>query len=355
MSCKAIILSGEKVGEQCLRNTVADGQLCKVHSNSLRNHGPHALAKKELKATAWDKPVRSLNKDYDSGKITASQYEAAHTRIIRNYNVLFADLQFQQRQEIMDTGRNPDADALERRRQRQAERAAERLNRRIEWLNQRAPQYLPVYPINQAPDVNNDIRAFAGDNQNVHTSVAVKQTQDIIKKVLEIPVPDQYKWNPDVCSLTPAEIISACKLKQQAVLQMMVKYTSSETIYEMENGIYGKTLDAVWQFVKNSDDKECLIQTLKTELEDNIGMCAQGNLTRLANVLAGYVDGIKPVESLQDAISNLMKIPNAEKRIDMASNLLRQHGVPVAEWEAWLEPLADVEEFSIEDGEVLVH
>ena len=99
------------------------------------------------------------------------------------------------------------------------------------------------------------------------------------------PVPAEYRWNMETIAKTPGEIIAECKISIAAGKLLMEKYTSDETIYDMVPGIYGKTLDSVWQYIKSSSDKEVLIKTLKIELEDNIGMCAQGNLTRLCNVL----------------------------------------------------------------------
>lgn len=364
-TCEAIIVTGINAGHRCTcapRNP--DVKRCTRHLNSLELHGPYETARNELKAKLYTGPLNKLNKEHKSNQITLDEFNDRCKKLTKLYDVENLDLINKQREEIDRTGIDPDGPAKHRKIQKKRERRVQQVQRIQQLrLNQVLPDpYLQPYDAlrgDRVADVNNNIRDFAADSQNIHTTVAVKQTQEIIRTILEIPVPVEYRWTPDVCSQTPGEIISACKLKQQAVLQMMMKYTSDETIYEMENGIYGKTLDAVWQFVKYSDDKECLIKTLKTELEDNIGMCAQGNLTRLANVLVGYLDGIKPVESsaeaLQNGMANLMKNSNTEDRIYKAAELLRQHGIPVAEWEDWLEPLAEEREFTIEGTNVLVH
>jgi hypothetical protein len=127
----------------------------------------------------------------------------------------------------------------------------------------------------------------------------------------------------------------------------MEKYTSDETIYEMVSGIYGKTLDSVWQYIKEHADKPVLIKTLKTELEDNIGMCAQGNLTRLCNVLQGYLDEMpKPsvAEILGDLLPPLMTIKDRKVRREKALQIMRTHNVPDEEQESWLEGLDEDED-----------
>jgi hypothetical protein len=141
---------------------------------------------------------------------------------------------------------------------------------------------------------------------------------------------------------TPGEIIAECNISIAAGKLLMEKYTSDETIYDMVPGIYGKTLDSVWQYIKNSSDKEVLIKTLKTELEDNIGMCAQGNLTRLCNVLQGYLDDMpKPSvsEILGDLLPPLLTIMDLTVRREKALQIMRTHNVPDDQQEMWLEPL----------------
>jgi hypothetical protein len=182
------------------------------------------------------------------------------------------------------------------------------------------------------------------DPQSVHRSEVVEQVKNTIQKIISIFVPAEYGWNMETVSKTPGEIIAECKLSIPATRLLMEKYMSCDTIYEMVHGIYGKTLDSVWQFIKSSSDKEVLIKTLKTELEDNIGMCAQGNLTRLCNVLQGYIDGlsIPPVaEILGDLLPPLMGVSDRKVRREKALQILRTHGVPEDKQEEWIEPLMD--------------
>jgi hypothetical protein len=108
-------------------------------------------------------------------------------------------------------------------------------------------------------------------------------------------------------------------------------------------GIYGKVLDGVWQYVRNSEHKDELCKILRQELQDNIGMCLQGNLTRLCNVLAGYMDGIGPQESPAERLGRempkLMEIEDIEARMNTARIVLRDVGLPENEWAPWLEAL----------------
>jgi hypothetical protein len=127
-------------------------------------------------------------------------------------------------------------------------------------------------------------------------------------------------------------------------MQMQTKYCKGDNIYEMGRGIYGKVLDGVWQYIQKSDDKTSLYKILKTEMEDNIGMCEQGNLTRLCNILAGYVDGIAPPESQNEKLGRLFadlakEKHDTAKKIEMGKTILRENKVAEAEWSVWLDAL----------------
>jgi hypothetical protein len=125
----------------------------------------------------------------------------------------------------------------------------------------------------------------------------------------------------------------------------MAKYCGDENIYEMGNGIYGRVLNSVWQYIKASPDAADLKKILAAEMEDNIGMCAQGNLSRLCNILSGYLDGINTDvksknEIIGEKLAELMsREPNEDNRREVGRLILREHGIPFEEWNAWLEAL----------------
>lgn len=167
---------------------------------------------------------------------------------------------------------------------------------------------------------------FVSDRQNVHTNAAVKQTTDIIKRVLEIEVPATFRWNMSRCSKTPGEIIADCRLSINASRVMIDKYTSADDIYGLGRGIYGRLLDSVWHYIKKSEDRKTLRKILKSELEDNVGMCQQGNLSRLANVLAGYLEGVGSCESVSEVLGRefpkLWDIEDEDERVAEGNKIL---------------------------------
>jgi len=190
---------------------------------------------------------------------------------------------------------------------------------------------------------NENMAAFARDRQNVHTTAAVKQVKHNINVIRGIFVPEAYRWKPNATSKTFKEIVYECDLSPKGNWQFASYYCNNATIYDLEPGIFGIMTDGVWQFIRDSPDKTCLVKILKTELEDNIGMCAQGNLSRICNVLSGYLEGIGQRESLYEILgrefSKLFEMAREGDRFREGERILRENNVPEAEWETWLDPL----------------
>jgi hypothetical protein len=190
---------------------------------------------------------------------------------------------------------------------------------------------------------NENMGAFARDNQNVHTTAAVKQIKHNINVIRQIFVPPEYRWDPKKISKTYREIVFDCDLSPKGNWQFASYYCNNATIYDLEPGIFGIMTDGVWQYIRDSEDKRCLINILKRELEDNIGMCAQGNLSRICNVLSGYLPGIGQRESIATILGRefpkLMELENEPDRIREGQRILRENNVPEVEWQVWLEPL----------------
>lgn len=359
-------------GIRCHNPGVIDG-LCRVHHRVRENAGPNRYAMTQLNNKWQGNRRRILNTylaliraadDEDEKDRLAAERRVRLAEENRVYHTEQADLLTAQREEMARTGVNPDAAAdarrLERRQvrnQRRAARDAEQIaeDNRLENIMGNLDQRIgalrgfledlddddgPAF-INVRHVPERRLAAFAQDPQNVHTTEAVNQTKEIITKIRMVSVPEGYRWNMSVTSKTAGEIIVECGLSTHAACQMLTQYSSDVAIYEIEAGIYGKVLDSVWQFVKNSPDKSDLCRILKQEMEDNIGMCAQGNLTRICNIVAGYMDGVGQQESKSEKLGRLFaelaKMEDRVMREDKAKDILVDNHIPYEEWGAWLE------------------
>ena len=348
MPCQGITSKGEV----CNKGTTTT--VCGTHAKIIHRKGPNQTALDELKYKT-KKIVSDESKRVENLLLTAT---ADESRILqqdfdiftRRAKVDLAEglnrLGREQRAQIEATGVDPDAPARERAR-------TERERRNREWNEQRAiRRALHENGVNPHPPDGvpppppaNPLARFSADPQNVHTNQAVMQTKDIVEHVRKIPVPEGYRWNTIAVSKTIGEIISECQLTSHAAAQMFNQYVSTVAVYNIEEGIYGKVLDSVWQYIKASPDKEDLCKILKNEMTDNIGMCAQGNLSRICNILAGYLDGVGCQESLSDLLGRLLApladIDDEVERIRQACVILKDNRVPYDEWLTWTEPLID--------------
>lgn len=336
MSCSAV--RHYKVGE-CKFKPIQDG-LCKMHlqSKKIKGHKEWTINQLDMRFNNERKVLKNQEKE---GKDVGEELAVLNLRWKIQSNAVWKTLQtIEDAQEDIAWKHVIEARAERRARQhavRFERQRQEQLDRGAAWRMVDAwgdipPLIIPPLPVE-----------FHEDNQNIHLAVTVNEVvKKTIQKVITILVPAEYRWNMDTLSKTPGEIIAECKLSIPAGKLLMEKYTSDETIYDMVSGIYGKTLDSVWQYIKNSSDKDVLIKTLKIELEDNIGMCAQGNLTRLCNVLQGYLNDMPAPsisEILGDLLPPLMTIMDLTVRREKALQIMRTHNVPDDQQDMWLEPL----------------
>jgi len=398
--CVAIVLSTGLVCNKPV-STINDQvhERCQIHLNSLERNGPHATELKELEAkyTKHRKDFIAVNR----GLITTHERTRFLQEHKNNYDNERNNMLLRHAEYIREHG-DPDALARARRAERDARLRDQRnIGARVErdvirnyaiingmihqpaierYLNddqfydqvnqifyrerQPFPRHDPYLENlnnvrgNRVNDINNNIRDFANDRQNVHTTVAINQTQTIVSKLLEIPVPEDYRWNKEETSKTPGEIIAACRLSLASTANMMNRYSSLDDTYGIQEGIYGKVLDAVWQFIQTSDDKIVLQKTLKIELQDSIGMCPEGNLTRLANVMAGYVDYItiprSPAEIMGDLMQDIVNIEDPIERASAITKAFVESKLPAEKWNDWINVAFEEIPIIIRDNAVIV-
>ena len=344
-------------GVRCSVMVVGEAQnpRCKKHMATLNNVGPNQIRRDELKYVH----VRMTDEIYRRFRdaihgVHGAEYDRqarARDATLREEEIRY-QLELHSLEETItreteeNGGINADLPFIQRRRDaEQVRRAALELRWRIrnEQWQQRRQEALNqiVQPIHV--EGMGELAALAHDRQNVHTTVVVQKVKETVQKILQIPVPPDYQTET---LKTSGEIILECRLSKQAAWQMMAKYCQDDDIYDLGYGIYSRVLNAVWQFIKASPDSEGLKKILKAEMQDNIGMCAQGNLSRLCNILSGYLEGINmdvksKNETIGERLAPLLEIDNIAERAAAGLNILQELEVPVDEHDVWLQPLVD--------------
>jgi hypothetical protein len=350
-----ICISLKANGERCTNEKRAgkgDGTRCSTHFRVLEKNGPNSYAIMQLNF-ARKREATLLRDEYETRRgnpdLTDEErfrIDDAYARRVAelhgNYNRRVDAMENAHRAEVRRTGIDPDEPA----RQRRIAARQEVIQARIANAQAHLADFADVRVIQEMVNAGGGgLARFVGDAQNVHTTAAVVQTKKIVAKIRAIPVPEGYRWNTTECSKTPFEIGLACSLTPKATWQMISQYAQDTAIYDIEPGIYGKVLDGVWQFTKTSPEKESLCKVIKQEMEDNVGMCAQGNLSRICNVLAGYMEGVGSQESITEILGRLlpplMSIEDATERMDAARKILADNKLPREEWYEWLDALRD--------------
>jgi hypothetical protein len=372
---------------QCDRIAQDNSDKCSMHNNHIKKNGINNTARSDLKykhkieleefervtnhllyELSKNTKVNIHQKYIESDRITTQRFEL-RKKLIQQQNLEKISLKQKQDEEIAKTGIDPDEEQNKKReivRLKAYRHRMEQIAQRIEWeesrrlLEERRRQQMLAENQQQAVIVQNidELQQIVCDNQNVHRERIVNKVIETAKKLLEIEVPEEYKSNPNKTSQTLIEILANkhCKLTPELTLQLVARYCQPEDIYNLGPGIYGKVLDGLWQYIKTSEHNEELCKRLNEEIQDSIGMCAQGNLSRLCNVVMSYMDGVSQeetksiAENLGEEIPKLMEIENLQERVTAAYDLFVKLNVPEEQWDTWLNPLIesedDVEEFS---------
>lgn len=194
------------------------------------------------------------------------------------------------------------------------------------------------------PKKKKDLAALADDKQNVHTQVVNKQTNDAMAIFTKTIVPKGQSTLDEIVNAWIKDVPSSTHYID-SVYQDMRKWGNEKSVVESDDYLYRKTLRGVWAKIKTYEDdiRLELIKRLWEECYESVGMCAQGHLSRLANVMMGFdseaVTTISPMEDFQNKIAALAA-SSIEDKIAAAHKLMDDIKMPSQDRDTWLEALA---------------
>jgi hypothetical protein len=206
---------------------------------------------------------------------------------------------------------------------------------------QRILQAIGIQGQDQVPQnaPQGELERFAKDNQNVHTTKTVEMVLETSKRLMKLSKNKKQELD------TMAYCFTRCKLSDKARQQMALMYYSDTSIYNLKSPTYRLVMDGVWVYIdsQKEDLQKEIVERLAQELEDNVGMCAQGNLSRLVNVLSGYMPGVgfKNEKSIQDQMLELQNVKDISERKSKALKLCKEFKQTKEETDAWLELLSE--------------
>jgi hypothetical protein len=194
-----------------------------------------------------------------------------------------------------------------------------------------------------------ELQAFVEDRQNIHTGPINTQTDATLKLLFAVPVPEGQKTMAEIekewlrlkCGVDPN-----CYLPRRLMddtLYDVRSWASKSLIIVKDDWLYRRALQHLWAKIKSypTETRDELVKRLYEECREADGMCAQGHVARLANVLVGFDEAVKGEVSLQDRMAEISRLDVSDiEKLTVAMNTLKEFKVTDAEEiRAWLEAL----------------
>ncbi len=207
------------------------------------------------------------------------------------------------------------------------------------------PQEQGPVPMAAPPPVVPRLQALAQDQQNVHTREVSQQTNDATRKLLEVVVPLQQKTEQTLVLAWYALSNAPPHHKILKVAVDMNKWFNAETCREQGDKLYKHILRGLVAYISQVRDQETKQELWKRayqECEESVGMCCEGHITRLCNVLVGFDEAFQPPVPFSEILQNkmaaifMMDVPTDEK-IQQANTFFNEYAVPVEQRQAWLD------------------
>jgi len=210
-----------------------------------------------------------------------------------------------------------------------------------EYLDNFIPEFIDsnnpeIIEFKELPKDNNvNLESLSKDKQNIHTKPIVETVLIRAKELINL---SKDSSNEDVFFYLLSDELLSNKAKEN----LNSYFYANDSIYELPKPTYRLVLQGLWKYIqsKSPSIREEMIERLRQELEDNVGTCAQGNLSRLTNVLNGYDKNIVESQiSLSDIMSQISKEKNLSIRKKKAIEVLKKHKVSKEEYNAWMEAI----------------
>lgn len=202
----------------------------------------------------------------------------------------------------------------------------------------RAP---PAPPLARAAD----LQRFAQDGQNVHTRLITKQTSDGEARLLSMKTDGrQVGLRVLRCFASRG---SAGLTRVLRVANDVEYWYNQPTCRRVGDRLYARVLEGLWALIEQQPQEQRaeLKVRLWEEASDSVGMCCEGHISRLVNVMVGFDEAFKPRMSVGESIQAKMAelagkadLSGAEK-VAQARAFLTELAVSAEEQAPWLEAL----------------
>ncbi len=195
------------------------------------------------------------------------------------------------------------------------------------------------------PEGGIDLRAFATDTQNIHRSSVQEGTHKMVLNIMKRPILEGVEVLPEIVEafndnrkITWRDATN----KDRAITELTNDYYNTMAFDTQ----YSEVVDRVWAFIRGHVNHKDLVRRLAEEVFEGRGMCSNGKMARLMNVLQGFDETLEieaPKELFQGRMGLLRRLPMAEREA-AARALFAEFKIPEEQHEAWLDPLREDDE-----------
>lgn len=211
---------------------------------------------------------------------------------------------------------------------------------RPEDFNQ--PQAPPPQPVRQ-------LERIARDNQNVHTNAVVQQTNQNLKKLLEVNDPISADMDKIGITWIIYEVGSWKNVGE--TIDDMQRWYDVETCKSENDWLYRKALDGLYTYLKRlpKELEQELWRRFYEECMESVSMCCEGHLSRLANVMVGFDESFVPQQSVGEILQEKMAAINnsnspLEWKLIAAKAVLLDLHIPEDQHRSWLDAIDGISE-----------
>jgi hypothetical protein len=119
-------------------------------------------------------------------------------------------------------------------------------------------------------------------------------------------------------------------------------YYNKDKFLDYGESSYRKFMDRIISYSLSQDEKKKkeIFEILNSEIKDSIGLCFQGNISRLINVLSGIIEIEFEYEpSVQEVFAEISKISDVNIKFEKAIKAFDDFNIEYSDWGSWLEAL----------------
>jgi hypothetical protein len=206
------------------------------------------------------------------------------------------------------------------------------------------PQHVPPLNLPAQPQPTN-LAMIARDRQNVHTTAVSQQTNKGLEKLLEEAKGPSLERAPQWFAARWM-LKSYGEWEQIArTVNDMYRWYDTQTCRTTNDWLYRRALDGLYTIIRKIETPETKSELYKRVFEEcyeSIGMCCDGHISRVCNVLVGFDETFAPPVPFGEILQNKMaaiaalEIETSEK-VKQATEFFNEFAVPESDRVAWLE------------------